>query len=49
MDFQDVLALKPAEGVNFTQYDKYGFKSNENTEWLAKEGDNVGFEFIAPN
>ena len=48
-DFKDTLALKPSEGVTFVEYDKYGFKKDDNTDFLAKEGDNVGFEFIAPN
>lgn len=49
--------FKPAEGVEFTQYDRYGFPMkadgnydvNDYRRYLAKDdGDNDGFEFVAP-
>lgn len=47
--------MKPAEGVTFTRYDKYGYKitdepvnkEDDYRQFLAKEGDDAGFEFIA--
>ena len=45
-----------AEGVEFVKYDKYGFKistdidpKDDIRQFLAKEGDDVGFEYIPPN
>jgi len=48
--------MKFGEGIDFVKYDKYGFEIKENVDpkddirqYLAKEGDNVGFEYVAPN
>lgn len=48
--------MKIADGIDFVKYDKYGFEIKENIDpkddirqYLAKEGDDVGFEYVAPN
>lgn len=48
--------MKIAEGIDFVHYDKYGFEIKDGVDpkddirqFLAKEGDNVGFEYVAPN
>jgi hypothetical protein len=48
--------MKIAEGIDFVHYDKYGFEIKHDVDpkddirqFLAKEGDNVGFEYVAPN
>jgi hypothetical protein len=48
--------MKIADGIDFVAYDKYGFEIKENIDpkddirqYLAKEGDNVGFDYVAPS
>ena len=51
-------AYKPAEGVSFVKYDVFGNPIDsepkpENKDdirnYLAKEGDDAGFTYVAPN
>ena len=38
---------KPSTGVEFKQYDRFGFdKNDELTQYLARDGDEAGFEYI---
>jgi len=43
--------MKPAEGVSFVQYDQFGLPigDQELDRAIARDGDDVGFEYIAPN
>ena len=42
--------FKPIDGVEYKQYDKYGFdKDDELSKFIAWEGDNDGFEYIPPS
>jgi len=56
-DLRHFSGLKAAEGVTFVAYDQYGFKIDPESKgdkedirkYLAKEGDDVGFEYVPPN
>jgi hypothetical protein len=44
--------FKPAEGVEFRQYDQFGFSldpDNELRKYLAVDGDDEGFEYLPPS
>lgn len=47
MNLRQFQQFKPADGVDFKQYDRFGFEINDqNKEFITRDGDEVGFEYI---